>query len=43
MACIMTYEGRRVYMYAIGVVVIPMCCKKLGHHALRKRFIQSMI
>ena len=27
-ACIMTYEGRCVYTYGAGVVVIPVCCKE---------------
>lgn len=27
-ACVMTYEGRCVHMYAVGVVLYPGCCRR---------------
>ena len=37
----MTYEGRRAYMCAIGMVVIPIYCE-IGHRTLHKRLFESI-
>ena len=38
----MTHEARRAYMYAAGIVMIPVCCEETGHRALHKRSSESI-